>query len=104
MRIVLFAIGILFLGFAALQHNDSNALVWASMYIVTAGLTFAAALGKAPRFLLITVSVVCLAGAAWTANHEICNTGCRIGTDVPGPVMCGLLLGGLAIRSSRRPL
>lgn len=96
MKTALIATGCLFLLFAALQYNDSNAAVWAAMFTVTGLLTLARAFNRAPRALLWTVSAACLAGAIWTATHEILNPGCMIGTDVPGPTLCAIWLAVLA--------
>ena len=88
--------GLLFLAAAALQYNDSNALVWAAMYVATGAITLACAFFPVPRMLPAVAAGLCLLGAAWTATHEIRNPGCMIGTDVPGPVICGLWLAVLA--------
>lgn len=102
MKSALIAAACLFFGFALLQYNDSNAAVWAVMFTLTGLLTLARAFQRAPRTLLWAVSAACLAGAIWTATHEILNPGCMIGTDVPGPSLCALWLGGLAWRMGKK--
>lgn len=82
--------------FAALQMNDSHSGAWIFMYAATAILTWASLGRFLPRFVLIAGSLACFLGAAWTASIEFNNPGCRIGTDVPGPVVCGLWLAWLA--------
>ena len=96
----LWVVAVFFLTAAALQYNDTNAAVWATMFVVTGFLTATARLrtpAKAWKFATITASAACLIGAGWVATHEILNPGCMIGTDVPGPTLCGLWLGGLAL-------
>jgi hypothetical protein len=102
-RVPLVAAALLFLVFAALQYNDSNALAWAAMFAATGLLTLACALGPVPRWLVGSAAAACFAAAAWTATHEITNPGCMIGTDVPGPVTAGLWLAWLAWKTRPAP-
>lgn len=95
-------VGLLFLVFAFLQWNDSNAVAWAIMYVVTGLLTLATARLAVPLVVLAAASVACLGGAGWVATHTIINPGCMIGTDIPGPALCGAWLGWLAFGAWRR--
>jgi hypothetical protein len=88
--------GIVFAIFATLQFNDSNSGMWIAMFSGTAVLSWLKAGKWAPFWLLALGAATCLAIAGWTATIEFNNPGCRIGTDVPGPTLCGLWLGWLA--------
>lgn len=88
--------GFVFAVFTALQLNDSNSGLWIAMFAGTALLSWLRAANRAPILLLALGSAVCLGIAGWTASIEFNNPGCRIGTDVPGPTLCGLWLGWLA--------
>ena len=88
--------GVIFAVFAALQFNDSNSGLWIAMFAGTAVLSWLRAANRAPFLLLALGAAACLAIAGWTASIEFNNPGCRIGTDVPGPTLCGLWLGWLA--------
>jgi hypothetical protein len=103
MRMFFLIAGGVFIGLAGLQYNDSNALVWAAMYLVTGAITLARAFRPVPRWLPALAAAACFAGAAWTATHEILNPGCLIGSDVPGPLLCGVLLAVVAWKA-RVPL
>ena len=99
MKIALIIAGSLFALFACLQFNDSNSGLWIVMYISTSLLTWLTLGRWVPSGLLALGAMACLAIAGWTASIEFNNPGCRIGTDIPGPVLCGLWLAWLAWQS-----
>jgi hypothetical protein len=99
MKTALNIAGAVFGVFAALQFNDSNSGMWIAMFAGTALLTWLTAAKRAPLVLLALAAVACLGIAGWTASIEFNNPGCRIGTDVPGPTLCGIWLGWLAWRT-----
>ncbi|MFM7181604.1 MAG: hypothetical protein ACKO2G_09090 [Verrucomicrobiales bacterium] len=95
MKIALIIAGTVFAIFAALQFNDSNSGIWIAMFFGTALLSWLKAGKLSPFWLLAVSTLACLGLAGWTASIEFKNPGCRIGTDIPGPVLCALWLGWL---------
>ena len=96
MRTLYLIAGFVFLGFAGLQYNDSNAGIWATMFALTGIASFLKIKYRPPATLIWLGSLCCFLGAVWTASHEIYNPGCMIKTDVPGPLLCAFWLGFLA--------
>jgi len=88
--------GICFLVFTGLQYNDRDAWWWAVMFFSTAVVSFAAWRRPLPALLPAVLGIVCLGVAGWVATQEYLNPGCMIGSDIPGPTLCGLWLLTLA--------
>ena len=88
--------GVLLIAAAALQYNDRDALAWAAMYALAAAVTFWRAFRPPPLVLAGAAAILCFGAAAWTASREYLNPGCMIGSDVPGPLACGLWLAYVA--------
>jgi hypothetical protein len=64
MRLASVAMGVLFLGFAALQINDPDPHIWITVYVLAALISFAAAAGKGTPAIPALVALGTLGWAA----------------------------------------
>ncbi|MCC9135025.1 transmembrane 220 family protein [Pontibacter silvestris] len=71
-RIWAFTLGFCFLGFAAVQYNDPDALAWIIVYAIAALLSFAAAFNKINKVVLYAACIIYAAGAfyCWPEHFE----------------------------------
>lgn len=102
MRLTTLIAGILFLLFATLQYNDSDAGWWAAMFVATGAITLASLRFRLPRALPVVLGLAFLGVAGWIATREYINPGCMIKTDIPGPALCGTWLLWLAFKQNRQ--
>ena len=64
--------GILFLSFAAFQYNDPDPLIWMTIYLIAAVLSFAAGFGRVSNSVLSVACVLYIAGVIywWPERFE----------------------------------
>ncbi|WP_161890901.1 transmembrane 220 family protein [Pontibacter russatus] len=64
--------GILFLSFAAFQYNDPDPLIWVTIYLIAAVLSFAAGFGRVSNAVLAVACVVYIGGVVywWPERFE----------------------------------
>lgn len=71
-RVLAMALGLCFIGFAIVQYNDPDAVVWILIYMVAAVLSFAAAFNKVNGAILAIACILYAAGVVycWPEQFE----------------------------------